>query len=576
MLQLLNKKSTIGLFASTAIILLFSVCFLKVTNAATLSITPVTSKVSSGNIISTKVIVSTSGKTINNSDGIIQFPVDLLEVVSINKSSSIFSLWVEDPKFSNQEGKITFNGGIPNPGFAGENGEIASIVFRAKKQGIASIVFGDSAVRENDGFGTNILTSKQSATIDIGSVVQVPVPNNQLEKKGVPVKPTIVSSTHPQQDVWYSSSNASFSWVVPEGTVSIQTLLGRISNSTPTINYDSSVSQKTISNLAEGVSYFHLRYVNESGAGPIAHYKVQVDRVPPENFSIDVKNEEFRDIVYISALDASSGVDSFSFKIDNKPAFRVSKDLLGKNSEYLLPIENSGEHNLSAIVYDKAGNHSETNTTYTSSEIIGPKIKLESESIFKNNTAQVIGTSNYPQSNIDIYIENEDGNTKTYRTISDTNGSFLFSIPEFKSTGNYNVWSQISFENDIKSPVSNKILLRVVDTNFVKNTKDITLALSMVILISIMVLFILLLAYIGWHSFFGLKKRMKKDLDITIHDVHKVMMAFKDELSRQLSILEGAKEDRSLNKKEEKIFRELRDNIDTIDSFVEKKIKKIK
>lgn len=576
MLQRLYKKSIIGLFTLVILTLFFSIYSLDVAKAATLSITPSSSKVSNGNIISTKIIVGTGGKIINNADGIIRFPTDLLEVVSVSKSSSIFSLWVEDPKFSNQQGQITFNGGLPNPGFIGENGEIASIIFKAKKQGIASVVFGDSAVRENDGFGTDILTSRQVATIEINPTVPIEIQNNQIQKSVIPSKPIIISSTHPQQDIWYSNNSASFNWIVPEGTLSIQTLLGKISNSTPTITYDNSVSQKTISNLSDGISYFHLRYINESGAGPIAHYKIQVDRTPPEKFSIDVKNKDFRDIVSIIASDASSGIDSFSFKIDNNPAFRVSKNLLNKDNEYTLPIENGGEHSLSATVYDKAGNHSEANVVFLSSDIDSPKIKIEPESIFKNESAKIIGASHYPQSNIDIYVEDESNDIRKYRIVSDTDGSFVFSIPEFKSTGNYSIWSQISFENDIKSPISNKTLLRVVDTDFVKNTKNITLALSIVILILIMILFILLMAYIGWHSFFGLKKRMKRDLDITIRDIHKALVLFKDELSRQLTILEDAKEDRNLNKREEKIFKELRGNIDDIDSFIEKKIKKIK
>ena len=65
------------------------------TNAASLLLIPSSSSVSVGNIVSVKAYVNTEGISINNAEAVIQFPNDLLEVISITKSSSIFSLWVE-------------------------------------------------------------------------------------------------------------------------------------------------------------------------------------------------------------------------------------------------------------------------------------------------------------------------------------------------------------------------------------------------------------------------------------------------------------------------------------------------
>src|SRR3989338_3022737 len=138
--------------------------------AATLSFSPSPASVSVGNIISIKVVVNTSGEAINNAEAIIQFPSGLLEVVSVSKSSSVFSLWVEEPIFSNSSGTVKFNGGVANPGFNGSNGSLVSITFKAKASGTASILFTDAAVRKNDGLGTDILTSKNSGVVQIRAV----------------------------------------------------------------------------------------------------------------------------------------------------------------------------------------------------------------------------------------------------------------------------------------------------------------------------------------------------------------------------------------------------------------------
>jgi len=100
----------------------------------------------------------------------------MLEVLSIAKTSSIFSLWVEEPSFSNYTGKITFNGGAPTPGFTGANGNILSITFKAKEQGTAYVAFANGTVRKNDGLGTDITSGLIGATFNIKKAVSKPTP----------------------------------------------------------------------------------------------------------------------------------------------------------------------------------------------------------------------------------------------------------------------------------------------------------------------------------------------------------------------------------------------------------------
>ena len=102
----------------------------KLADAATLYLSPSSGQYTVGDILSASVIVNTQDKAINNADAVIYFPSDLLEIVSLSKSGSIFSLWVEEPSFSNGAGTISFNGGVPTPGFTGSAGKVLSIVFK--------------------------------------------------------------------------------------------------------------------------------------------------------------------------------------------------------------------------------------------------------------------------------------------------------------------------------------------------------------------------------------------------------------------------------------------------------------
>ncbi len=186
---------------------LFSLIFLLSANtrlnAATLFMSSGASTVVTGNIFTVQVFVNTQGVAINTSDAIIQFPPDLLSVVSVSKSSSIFSIWVEDPNFSNNTGQVSFNGGVPNPGYTGTAGQLISITFQAKKAGTASVLFSDSSVRANDGLGTDVLSGKAGASFTISSapVVQpLPPPAPAPVKKVVPVPVVPVEIVSPEPE----------------------------------------------------------------------------------------------------------------------------------------------------------------------------------------------------------------------------------------------------------------------------------------------------------------------------------------------------------------------------------------
>src|SRR3989344_739889 len=126
-----TQNKIILLFALSFFILIFAFCIftVKTANAASLYFSPSSGNFSVGDIISTSVFVNTEGIAINNADAVISFPAALLEVVSLNKSGSIFSLWVEEPSFSNSAGTVSFNGGLPTPGFNGSAGKGIKNVF---------------------------------------------------------------------------------------------------------------------------------------------------------------------------------------------------------------------------------------------------------------------------------------------------------------------------------------------------------------------------------------------------------------------------------------------------------------
>jgi len=114
------------------------------------------------------------------------------------------------------------------------------------------------------------------------------------------------------------------------------------------------------------------------------------------------------------------------------------------------------------------------------------------------------------------------------------------------------------------------------DKIVVETSKSVIYDLSFILTAILLALGLIFAVYTGWHRFFGLKRRLDGEAEDAVSDIHKAISSFKDELEKQLKDLEKIKENREFTKKEEKIFKDLRANMDGIDDFIEKKIKKIR
>ena len=135
--------------------------------AANLILSPSVGTYNVGDTFKVSILVDTQGVSINSIDTDIKYPSDLLDVVSVNKSGSILSMWIQEPTNTASNGSITFTGGLPTPGFTGASGKVLDITFKAKSAGVAKLSFLTSSVRANDGLGTDVLQSAGEEAPDV-------------------------------------------------------------------------------------------------------------------------------------------------------------------------------------------------------------------------------------------------------------------------------------------------------------------------------------------------------------------------------------------------------------------------
>ncbi len=547
-------------------------------NAATLSLSPSTNTVSPGNILNVSVLVNTQGKVINNSDAIIQFPTDLLQVVSVDTSSSIFSLWVENPAFSNSLGQITFNGGAPNPGYSGSTGKIISITFLAKKAGTASLIFGDSSIRENDGLGTDVLTGTNPTTITIGSTVQAPVTTpvqTPVSSNQVVAAPVVTSSSHPQQKSWYNNSTVQVAWTLPSDATSVKTFLGSHSDSDTSVVYKPIITSKTIDKLEDGVWYFHVNYQTPRGWSKVAHYKLQIDTVNPKNFSLLVtKGDQGGAKVSVSAQDELSGVDHYTISVDNAEPIVIPSDTETADPLYI-PILTTGDHLIIAKAYDKAGNVAETSSHVVTDVASTVSIDSYPTSIAVNDSINVSGVAPYQNAPLTVSLKFGNDQVQTYSISSDSSSTYHFISPPITEKGSYTLWVDLKKADGSVSLSSKKVSIEVTKPVLLQIGSFTTGLLTVLIPLVAMIFTLLFLVYIGWYKFFMLRKRRHAEFKRIEDSVHHSLQVLSSELFKQFDLVEKVSKSRSSSAEEKQAMKDLKEAISDIDVYIDMQIKKI-
>lgn len=98
--------------------------------------------------------------------------------------------------------------------------------------------------------------------------------------KTMPLVPAISSSSHPDQEEWYSNRNPSFNWAVPvdrSGIAGYSLDLDQTPSTSPSESIETTENSRSYNNLPHGIWYFHVRARDCAGNwGPTAHYSIRL------------------------------------------------------------------------------------------------------------------------------------------------------------------------------------------------------------------------------------------------------------------------------------------------------------
>ena len=547
------------------------------TLAADIFLSADSEEVSVGSTVSAVVYISSSDKAINSAEGVIAFPTDILSVESISLGGSIFSIWVEQPSFSNSAGSILFDGGVPNPGFAGNSGAVIRITFRTKKAGTANVAFSSASVYANDGLGTDITSNRRGVSITVVSpkpVEKVPVrpapPAVQSSKA-----PVISSTTHTDQTKWYINNTPEFSWTLPDGALEVRTLVGKSPDGTPTVSYVPPISNKKVDELPDGTFFFSLQVRTSAGWSAVSRYRVNIDTTPPKPFSIIFphgnKGFETQPFILFNTTDDESGVSHYSIVIgDNgKP-----ETVVPPSDSYALLSQNPGKYVLSVTAVDNAGNTRVARADFTVEAIDSPVITYYPDKIESGDTVKIRGTT-YPSSGVVFYIREGDKIISEENTKSDSIGGFELVLTKSLDFGTYTFTSRVTNGQGAKSNETAPLSISV-QPKFISGLIDYVLKyLSAIILILLVLGSVVGLGAYLWFKIAGTIRYMYREAKEAEKVSGKAFRLLRKDIEAHIARLKKVELKRKLTPEEVLFLEEFEKHLTEAEGIITKEIKDI-
>lgn len=520
-----------------------------------------------GSALSVSVYVSSADQAMNAASGVISFPQDTLEVTSLSKSGSIFTLWVQEPSFSNSAGAVNFEGIVLNPGFTGADGKIITINFRVKAAGAALVNFSSGSVLANDGSGTNILTSLGNTQFNLGdtapSAPVVPETITPSVVSGAPSAPKISSPTHPDPNKWYSKKDAKFTWSLQNGVTAVRLLYDKSPHSPPTVLYASPIAEKEISDIKDGISYFHVQLENKSGWGGISHFRFQIDTQPPEPMAIRFidgdETENPRPTAIFNTTDFLSGIGYYKIKIGDGDFFSVAPEIVESNP-YTLHPQAPGKRTILIQAFDKAENHFAATKEFTITPLETPVFTEYPKELESGEVLTVKGESQYSNFQIILWLQREGDDPKSFTVGNGQDGKFTFTVDEKLQEGMYTLWAEVVDARGAKSLPSEKITIAVVKPVLFRRSWTVSFLAMIVPLVALIAALLFVLWY-GWQKFSRMRKRLLKEMREAESALHKAFDLLKENIREHI--------------KEEKMIKQLKRDLDNAEKRIREEIEDI-
>lgn len=536
-----------------------------------------------GDAFDVNIKIDTEDAGINTAQATIQFPRDMLEVKNIDKSNSIFNFWLEDPVFSNDNGRIAFIGGS-NLGSSGKSLQVLKIGFAVKGTGQSDLVFVDGAITASDGSGTNVLSTMRglkltsvakTETEEIAPPV-VPPPTQIIRPPApaekLPAKPSINVPLYPDFEKWYNTAdNFIVQWDLPLDISDVSTALDQ------NISYTGQKSEGLFESKVfpvitqDGVWYLHVRFKNNIGWGPSINYPIYIDTAPPLAFDVKIVEGDETNTpdptLQFSASDALSGIKEYHIRIGNGEVMKLP--IADFNGTFKLPLQSPGEKTIWVEANDFSGNSAEKLIKINILPISSPVITFVTRKIYIEGEGGLsIKGMSLPGVSVLLSIIREKELVAEAMAHADESGNWNYVFEQPLRMGKYTITAQ---SKDARGALSLAVASKSVEVKEKPIFQLWIFELSKTNAAAFLVIFIVVGFGGGWQWYKKRRKTVALRVLIAENDLTKVFNIIKEDISKlnKARLTETQADD-------EFTIKRLNENIKRLEGYLKEGVKKIK
>lgn len=420
---------------------------------ARLYLSPASGSYVVGDATSLHVFVSAPGVAIKAIEGKLLFNPKEVKVLAVSRDHSVLTSWTTPPSFDNEKGEIYFGGWMASSTEL-SGSEVLSMLIAPERSGEFRITWeSGAAILSADGTGGNVISEFTSgiyrgAPKDTTDLLIVPPGEGEYdslvtsgEVLGVSTGSSslvIRSDTNPSEDSWYRGTST-MKWDLPPEAINVRLAIDHKEKGKGRILYAPPISEKTFTDLLDGTWYFHVTATLADDTEETAHYRINIDREKPEDLLIGHEpNKDMTDpriTLFLSATDTPSGIQNFVIAEAGKADLTLPVNQAGK---YDVDLGGPGDHDLTILAKDKAGNTAEEKLSVRVDYLEMPTASLGSDA-FTEGDALKLKLHSRPKTTVVISYGHPGDDAIREEVFIDEKGVGVFTSKEKLSIGSYEI-----------------------------------------------------------------------------------------------------------------------------------------
>lgn len=550
------------------------------TNAAGVYITPPTAIYPIGEPFTVAVRVDTAGTEVGTVDMTVAYEPDDLTFSSFSSEGSVFSrILVDDTRIP---GKVDVSGFIERdrPAYVGDDGLVVQLTFLPKRNVATQVRFSEASatppltLTASVGDLTNVLSSLAAATYTL--VPKEVVPPQQVVAQAVgaveggATRDGEFSYVPEAVEGWHATTTLKARFGLPQSATAMRTGVSTTSDAAPDEFYAVPVSSVTLDDLSEGKQYFLRQYQVGGAWNDVIAEPLNVDTTPPE-ITISEKAPDGTPLsgsVFIEAIDSHAGVKAYQVGVDGGELVEWERP---ESGIYRATDLRPGEHVITVAALDVAGNVRQQDHTLLVRSIEAPVLTQVPERVLTGDTITIRGET-YPNARVTVFVSYNEADPQEYVVESTDAGTFSATISEGAKKGKYTMWFKVVDEDGAESPLSIKRSIEVAQPYIVLFGGVALTYLSVIVPLVALICILVLIIWLSLTYVRSYRRRVRRETNEAFSVVRHEFEELRDDLRKQIGVLERANQSRQLTREEMRIFNDLSKRLDVIEARIAQEV----